>query len=78
MRTGARAHAERFQKILAQDFAGVYRPHSVLDHVALHGTKKSVVINDLNVTRAISGPHEAHAPLLVDAHTVLPLTVARQ
>jgi hypothetical protein len=38
----------------------------------------SVVIDDLNVLRAFRGPHEAHAPLVVDADTVLAFAVTEK
>lgn len=38
----------------------------------------SVVIDDLNVLRTFRGPHEAHAPLVVDANTVLAFAVTEK
>jgi hypothetical protein len=38
----------------------------------------SVVVNDLNVFRAGSGPSKADAPLLVDPDAVLPRSVAAE
>jgi hypothetical protein len=37
-----------------------------------------VVIHYLNVSRTLDRPHEAHAPLIIDADTVLPFAVALQ
>jgi hypothetical protein len=72
------AHLERLQKVLAQNFAGVNRPHSVFDHIALLGKNKSVVINNLDIVRTLSSPDKTNAPLFVDANTVPPFAVARQ
>src|SRR5258706_11741463 len=40
--------------------------------------RSSVVVHDLHVFRAAVTPHEAHAPLVVDADAVLPVAVAMQ
>jgi hypothetical protein len=38
----------------------------------------SVVVHDLDVDRAKARPYEADSPLVVDANTVLPLSIALQ
>jgi hypothetical protein len=38
----------------------------------------SVIIDDFEIVRCISSPHEAHAPLPIDTYAVLPFSIARQ
>lgn len=82
---GVATHVQWLQKILAQNFAGVHRAHSVFRHVLAFGFgvcvcrgRWSMVINDLNLGRTFVSPYEADAPLAVDPDTVLSQSVTRQ
>jgi hypothetical protein len=69
-----RAHFERHEVFLAQYFAWVHRAHVVRGHAKL----PSVMVDDLDGTRAFVCPDEAQTPLIVDANTVLPAPIAPQ
>jgi hypothetical protein len=62
------AHAERNQIVLPQDFAGMHRPHAVLEH----GNSPSVIVYDLDVFRPALRPAETHAELIKQAQRPAP------
>jgi len=68
------AHPERNHKILSQYFAGMNRPHAVLDH----HTSPSVVVDDLDVLRTTRRPTKTQAELIVHADGVLACSPALQ
>jgi hypothetical protein len=72
---GVGAHAQWSQVVFAQDFAGMHGPHSVDGKI--HAAS-SVVVHDFDVSRPGGRPDKAHAPLPIDADTVLAAAIVFQ
>src|ERR1700675_3568790 len=71
-----RAQPQRLQVLSAQHFAGVYRPHSVLE--SNHPISSRIMVRDLNIGRPRIGPLKADAPFVIDADAALSRSVASQ
>lgn len=72
---------QRPEVLLAQNLAGMHRPHAVLEcHVCLssHPLAASVIVDDLDVLSACRGPTKTYAPLVINADAVLSETVSLQ